>query len=107
MAFTSGQTMWGSILLFFMSLWMSMLLIVTGGTILDVLHNAFTLAGIFDIPGVWGNTSLYDLLNSLYYGGCILIPILCFGLMVWAIYNKYVLDREEQLEYMIPPGGNI
>lgn len=107
MAFTSAQTMWGSIVTFFLSLFFSMVLIIVGGSILDMAHNAFSAAGIFDLPGVWGSTSLYDLLNSVYYGFCILLPIICFIMMCVAVYNKYVLDDEEERQYMMPPGGNI
>lgn len=107
MAFTAGQTMWASIVMFFMSLFVSMLLIITGGSILDLVHNSFTSAGIFDLTGVWGSTNLYDLVTTIFYGGCILLPVLCLGLMIWAIYNKYVLDKEEEMMYAMPPGGNI
>lgn len=107
MAFTSAQTMWASIVTFFLSLFFSMVFIIVGGTILDMAHNAFSAAGIFDLPGVWGSTSLYDLLTSVYYGFCILLPIICFIMMCIAVYNKYVLDDEEEQAYMMPPGGNI
>lgn len=107
MAFTSAQTMWASIVTFFLSLFFSMVFIIVGGTILDMAHNAFYAAGIFDLPGVWGSTSLYDLLTSVYYGFCILLPIICFIMMCIAVYNKYVLDEEEERAYMMPPGGNI
>lgn len=108
MAFTDAQTMLASVVTFFLSLLFSMALIVVGGTILDMVYNGFAQAGIFDLPGVWGNMGLYDLCNSLYYGFCILLPIICFVLMCVAVYNKYVLDREdEEQSYLMPPGGNI
>lgn len=109
MAFTSAQTMWASVVMFFMSLFISLAFILVGGTILDTVHYGFEAAGIFDLPGVWGDMSLYNLVTSLYYGFWVLVPVVCFILMAVAVYHKYVLDDEEEMTEFraMPPGGNI
>lgn len=108
MAFTPAQTMWSAIVLFFLSLFVSLTFILVGGTILDSVHYGFEMAGIFDIPGIWGDLTLYNLVTALYYGLWVLVPVVCFVLMVISVYHMYVLDDEEEQQFRaMPPGGNI
>lgn len=100
--------MWGAIVMFFMSLFLSAAFILVGGAILDAVHYGFETAGIFDIPDLWGGMGLYNFVTSIYYGFWILVPVICFVLMVTAIYHRYVLDDDELDESrLMPPSGNI
>ena len=107
MAFTSAQTMWAAIVLFFMSLFMSLTFILVGGTVLDAVHYGFEAAGIFDLPGIWGDLTLYNFVTALYYGFWILVPIIMFIFAAIAVYHKYVLDDRLDEGRLMPPSGNV
>lgn len=109
MAFTSAGTVWEGVVMFFLSLFFSLTFILVGGTILDSVHYGFEMAGIFDIPGIWGDLTLYNLITTIYYGFWVIVPVICFVLLAVSIYHKYVLDDDEELDEFraMPPGGNI
>ena len=90
------RDLWGGFVIMVACCLMGLIMSLTGGIVLDNLHDHVDTLGWFDTyaSGQWANNwGDYNMVNNLYYGLCFLFPLIGIACFIKTVIARQGYDQ--------------
>ncbi|MFA7162028.1 MAG: hypothetical protein WC083_05605 [Candidatus Methanomethylophilaceae archaeon] len=90
---TSFSSVWQGFIIMIATISIGVMMSLAGGTILDALIDGYAVAGVYNVPPEWDQSTNINLIVNIYYALMYLIPVIGVACFVVTIFQRKRYDR--------------